>query len=329
MPGTNSMNEVHERGIRVIKVIALAVLLAVAVLVQTPNGPVFLHVLQKLGHPVVFGICSLLILSLRRQRSRLGGGSMYLEYGSAFAITLALGAATEIAQRFTHRDPSIIDVFRDALGGVTALSAQWYVDTRARRPTHGLRVQIGAAVVCILGLAVTFGPFAWCLAAYANRDLRFPVLWQFNSALDLYFLNVQACISASRPQWWKIYTSPASLGVTLPSTDRSPGIALREPYPDWQGRSLLTIDVSNPTPRPLQLIVRVHDRNHNQQHEDRFNRAYVIAAGTRQVIAISLEDIAAAPRSRRMDLQHIAHVGIFRSGGTGDGFLVLHRISLQ
>jgi hypothetical protein len=170
---------------------------------------------------------------------------------------------------------------------------------------------------------------AWCLAAYANRDLRFPVLWQLNSPLDLYFLNGPSCQSRSVSGSWRLSARPISLCVPLPSTEPSPGIALGEPYPDWQGRSVLTIDVSNPTPRPLRLIVRVHDRNHNQLHEDRFNRAYVIAGGTRQVIAISLEEIAAAPRSRRMDLQHIAHIGIFRSGGTGDGFLVLHRISLQ
>jgi hypothetical protein len=306
----------------------LVALLASVVLIQTPNGSTFFHVLQKLAHPAVFGLCSLLILSLRRRLGDRQGRSDGPDYASAFAITLALGAVTEVVQQFMHRDPSITDVSRDGLGAATALSAQWLLATRMGRPRRqGIRLVAG--LICACGLAVVSAPMAWCLAAYANRDLRFPVLWQLNSALDLYFLNAHTCKSASGPQWWKIYASPASLCVPLPSTDRSPGIALGEPYPDWQGRSVLTIDVSNPMPSPLRLIVRVHDRNHNQEHEDRFNRAYVIAGGTRQVIAIPLEEVAAAPRGRRMDLQHIAHIGIFRSGGTGDGFLVLHRISLQ
>jgi VanZ family protein len=314
--------------LRAEQITILFVLLASVVLVQTPNGSTFFHVLQKLAHPAVFGLCSLLILSLRRQPGDRQGRSNGTDYASAFAITLALGAVTEVVQQFMHRDPSITDVSSDGLGAATALSAQWLLATRMGRPRRqGIR--LAAGLICACGLAVVSAPMAWCLAAYANRDLRFPVLWQLNSALDLYFLNGPSCESRSVLGLWRLSARPISLCVPLPSTEPSPGIALGEPYPDWQGRSVLTIDVSNPTPRPLQLTVRVHDRNHNQAHEDRFNRAYVIAGGTRQVIAIPLEEIAAAPHGRRMDLQHIAHVGIFRSAGTGDGFLVLHRISLQ
>jgi VanZ family protein len=318
----------YSGSLRAGQITILVALLASVVLIQTPSGPTFFHVLQKLAHPAVFGLCSLLILSLRRRPGDRQGRSDGADYASAFAITLALGAVTEVAQHFTHRDPSITDVARDGLGAATALSAQWLLATRIGRPRRqGIRLVAG--LICACGLAVVSAPMAWCLAAYANRDLRFPVLWQLNSALDLYFLNGPSCESRSLWGLWRLSARPISLCVPLPSTEPSPGIALGEPYPDWQGRSVLTIDVSNPMPSPLRLMVRVHDRNHNQAHEDRFNRAYVIAGGTRQVISIPLEEIAAAPHGRRMDLRHIAHIGIFRSGGAGDGFLVLHRISLQ
>ncbi len=314
--------------LRAAQITILVGLLTSVVLAETPNGSIFFHVLQKFAHPAVFGLCSLLILSLRRRLSEGQRRSNAIDYAPAFAITLALGAATEIAQHFMHRDPSFADFWSDGLGAVTALSAQWLLATRMGRPRRqGIRLVAG--LVCACGLAVAIAPLAWCTAAYANRDLRFPVLWQLNSALDLYFLKAQPCKTGSGPRWWKIYGSPVSLCVPLPSSDGDPGLALEEPYPDWEGQSVLTIDVSNPTPSPLRLTVRVHDRNHNQQHEDRFNRGYFIAGSMRRVIVVPLEEIAAAPRGRRMDLHHIAHVGIFRSGGTGDGSLLLHRISLQ
>jgi VanZ family protein len=317
----------HSGRLRAMQMAILAALLTSVVFAETPQGSAFLHVLQKLGHPIVFGSCALLILYLWWPPGDRQGRSGQTDYALAFAITLALGALTEIAQLFTHRDASVADVLRDGLGAATALSGHWLFSSRVGRlRTQGIRLLAG--VICASGLAVASAPMAWCLAAYANRDLRFPVLWQLNSVLDLYFLNAPTCTYGSAPHW-KVFARPASLCVPLPSTKRAPGLALEEPYPDWQGRSVLTIDVGNPTPSPLRLTVRVHDRNHNQEPEDRFNRSFLIAGSTRQVIVIPLEEIAAAPRGRRMDLQHIAHIGIFRSAGTGDGFLLLHRIALQ
>lgn len=313
---------------RLIQLLALATLLGAVIWVQTPPGPIFLHVLQKFGHPVVFGLCALLILALRRSATP-ERAPVFSDFVKAFALTIACGAATELAQGFTHRDPSEFDVLRDSLGALTALSGQWYWKLRKATPMRARSTRTGAALVCALGCAVVSGPLLFCVAAYANRDLRFPVLWQYSSRLDLYFLDAEACESPTVAPFRAVGEASAAFCIKLSSGEASPGFSLREPYPDWRGRSLLMIDLTNPNGHPLQLTLRVHDRSHNEEYEDRFNRGYSIAAGARRVIAVPLKAIAVAPRGRRMDLQHVVHIGVFRSEGTGTEALLLRRIWLQ
>ena len=325
-----AMTEERAKHVRALQMAAVAALLAATVLAQTPNGPVFLHVAQKLAHPVVFGICSLLILSLRHRLPLHDMSLRITEYASAFAITVGAGVMSEIAQGFTHRDPSIIDVLRDSLGAATALAGHCFVSgTGASGPRRGRGVRMGAGVVCALGFVAASAPMVWCLAAYANRDLHAPVLWQPRSALDMYFADARGCELRDYGALATPDNTPPSLCVALPSSEGSAGFVLREPYPDWRGRSTLMIDLSNPTSQALQLTVRVNDRSHNQEEQDRYNRSFVVAAQMRCVIAIPVAEIAAAPRGRRMDLEHIAHMAVFRSGRSGDARLVLRRIWLQ
>jgi VanZ family protein len=308
----------------------LLALLSAVVFVQTPGGSVFFHVLQKLGHPVTFAVICLLVMSLRGGVGRGERRSRFAEYASAFTITVALGSATEIAQHFVHRDPSVLDVLRDALGAAVALAARLAIERKDAPSAFGRRVRGGAATVCLVGLVIIVAPVAWCLAAYVSRDLRFPVLWQFNSALDMYFLSGRdlRLEDGSPPTLWNIRRRAAAVYLPLRNKLTS-GLAVFEPYPDWRGFSVLMIDVGNPGSSSLQLTVRVHDRWHDQQHADRFNRTYVLAERTRRVIAIPLQEIAAAPRGRSMDLQHITNIGIFRGPEDAPGALLLNRIWLQ
>jgi VanZ family protein len=323
-----TMSDARHTGYPGIQIALLAALLIATVLVQSPDGPVFLHVMQKLGHPVVFGICSLLILALRHRPSEPQVGLTLADCTWAFGILVACGVATEIAQGFAHRDPCVTDVLRDALGAATALAARFYFAAEVPDPRGRYR-RMGAALVCILGLATASAPMAWCLAAYANRDLHSAVLWQFQSALDLYFAEARSCELRDFGALAGTHSNRDSLCVALPTSEGSAGFVLSEPYPDWRGRSMLMIDLNNPMPQALHLTVRVNDRDHNQENQDRFNRSFVIPADMRRVIAIPLTQIAAAPRGRRMDMQHIAHMAVFRSGGSGDAALVLRRIWLQ
>jgi hypothetical protein len=91
----------------------------------------------------------------------------------------------------------------------------------------------------------------------------------------------------------------------------NPGLQLFEPEPDWRGHSVLKIDLVNPGDRSLRLVVRVHDAMHDQRHEDRFNRAFTLAPGSRRVLEIPIDDIESAPRGRPLDLSRVAAIGLF------------------
>jgi hypothetical protein len=59
------------------------------------------------------------------------------------------------------------------------------------------------------------------------------------------------------------------------------------------------------------LTLRIHDRLHNWEYEDRFNRQLVIAPSTRKIVGIPLQDIEVAPARRRMDMAAITSVMLF------------------
>jgi len=296
---------------------ALVFLLAAVVFLETPGGHEFFHALQKVGHSVTFGIVALLVLSFLRSRGR----PLLADCCIALGVTVALGALTEVAQIYSHRDPSVIDVLRDSVGALAALGVVLWMTSRS----------LGAAVVCAASVAVVMAPMAVCLAAYGNRDLRYPVIWQFGSPLDLYFARDagQGLARVTEPARWQRGGSVEwALFVPL-STAGTPGVGLTEVYPDWTGRSRLLVELTNPLSAPVQVTLRIEDREHNQEYTDRFNADYVIAAGSRHTISVPLRQVEAAPRGRSMDMRHIAKLVLFRSAGSGSGFLLLNRMWLE
>jgi VanZ family protein len=302
-------------------------LLAAIVVVQTPRGPVFLHVAQKLGHPIVFGLCALLILDLLPRPTRPGRAmhALFVRYGWTLGISIACGIATEIVQSWVHRDPSVFDVLRDALGASTALAARIvFLDYRIAGASRFVRPV--AVSLSILGIGIAGAPMAWCLAAYANRDLHPAQLWQLRSSLDLYFVDAARCAPAVMP---REMDARRSLCVALPPSDGPVGYKLLEPYPNWTGHTTLSIELSNPTNRDLRLTIRIDDSVHNQQDSDRFNRQVTLRALERTTVIVPLSELAAAPRGRTMLLRHIALLVIFRDADSEAGVFLLHRIWLQ
>ena len=275
------------------------------------------HVLQKTGHSVTFGIAALLVLSFLRARKR----ALLADCAIALAVTVALGALTEVAQIYSHRDPSVVDVLRDSLGAVAALAGASWVSSRS----------VTAAVVCLASVVLVMAPMAVCLAAYANRDLRYPVLWQFSSPLDMYFARDagEGLARITAPSRWQRGGSEEwALYVPLSSTGAS-GVSLTETYPRLD--------------RPRQAADRCHqphavpspadapDRGPPAQpgiHRS-LQRRLRVPAATRQTISVALQRVESAPRGRRMDMRHVAKLVLFRSAGSGSGFLVLNRMWLE
>ncbi len=296
---------------------------------ELPGRPLILHVLQKLAHPGVFGIIALSVLVLARQRAG-GAGPVWREYLIALLAAIAVGGLTEIAQLFSHRDPSLRDVGLDARGAVAALCLAAAFDARCRPGAHGTwwRALYLAAGLAFAALILT--PLVWTIAGYANRSQRFPVLLEPASRLDLLFVSLGGSPS-ERIQLPAAYAQSAGeTALRIPLLVRPvAGVWLDEPSPDWSGRQALLVDVTNPGRSILQLHVRVHDRSHNFTAGDRFDAVREIPPGRRETLAFPLETIASAPTGRRLDLRHVAGLALFRVGSEGPREFWLQRVELR
>jgi hypothetical protein len=71
--------------------------------------------------------------------------------------------------------------------------------------------------------------------------------------------------------------------------------------------------VSNPGTEAFLLGLRVHEKGRANDYDDRFNRLFSVDAGTRRILAVSLEEIASAPEGDAIDLGRIGGLALFRA----------------
>lgn len=262
--------------------LVLALGLATALLLMPLPGnllsrwPALGRELQDLGHPLLFAWLAHAGFSYLRQR--LPAPSM-LPWVLVLGAAAAYGAGIEFAQQFVARTASGKDLLNDMLGAAFALLLHARAENPARMARRGLAVLAAAAA----GLAVA--PVAIVLAAYVNRMMRAPLLWDSDAVLF------------ARLSHWQ--------------GGRYPGLVLEEPAPDWRAWRTLEVRLSNPGEEAVPITVRVHDRRHDRTFADRYNGRFSLDPGSSRTIRIPLGQIAAAPAGRTMDLGNIRGVMVF------------------
>jgi len=311
---------------RPLLIAAIPALASLVLFAELPPRPYILHLVQKLGHPGVFALIAIAMIALQLQPRP--EGRPWRAYLIAFLTAVAIGAATEVGQVFTHRDPAVADVGLDALGALCALALAAAFDRRVWDGwPRGTTVRLLAAALG-LGLALAvLAPFAVGVLAYARRAYNFPVLFRADTGLDRYFL-VHGRFTAETVAGADGGASRRVLRVPLARRPYD-GVTIFEPSPDWRGFRALEVAVENPGAQPLDLTVRVDDRSHNGSFEDRYNGVFRVPPGARRQIEIALDDIEAAPRGRRLDLAHVGPVVIFRAGAGGPDAFLLERVTLR
>lgn len=241
---------------------------------------------QDSAHAYAFVAVVLMILHL--WPGKRGG---IAAYARAFGIALALGTAIELIQGLTGRDASASDVLRDALGALAGLCLHAaFGHLPLERPRTGskphTRSKMALLAIAVAALGYATWPTATVAADMVRKAREFPVIARF----------------------------PAPLHRHL-DRGRFPRISLDEPYPDWRGYRTLVVELGNPHPREsLSLTLRVHDRGHNQEFHDRYNRRYTLPPASREQWRIALSDIQSAPRGRAMDMSRIAGIVIYAQG---------------
>jgi hypothetical protein len=297
---------------RLLYLLLLLVFAGALLFMQLPIPPTYAgRTIENAGHTPLFFLITLGVLLVLRDHPRFTGARLYAMAGLAGA---GAGFLSEVIQRPLRRDASWEDVFADAVGAVLALGVYALLDRRIHRSYRALGLVV--ALACI---AIYVAPIANMARAYLHRNGQFPVLANFDSRLELYWtMNIGV----------RREISDDTLKVDFVA-DGFPGLSFHEPVPDWRPYKSLVIEVENPADAPLDLGVRVHDRKHNRQFADRFNRHFSLAAGERRTLRIDLDDLRTAPRGRLMDMQQISDITLFRGAPTGSRQVWVHAMRLE
>jgi hypothetical protein len=67
----------------------------------------------------------------------------------------------------------------------------------------------------------------------------------------------------------------------------------------------LTVELRNLRDVASRVTIRVHDRQHNLAHDDRYSQAFELPPRSAQALRIPLDHIRLAPRGRQMDMTAI------------------------
>ena len=308
---------------------SIAILLVAVVFAPVPGHSVWLSRVHDFAHGPIFGCVAVLTLVGLRRWPPFARWSWLRQYAIALGVASALGLLTEAAQIPAGRDASWLDLRHDVLGAVAVLALFALVDPvlRSRRSwtARGALLAIGVALLGFLA-----APTLRAAVEYRDRRMSFPVIADFSSSVDLYFIWRIASIVEAAPTPEAVRRYPGEAGARvrfLPQ--RYAGVQFHEPFPDWRGFNTLAIDVANPTDRALPLVVRVHDAQHNDEYRDRYNRKFRLEPHKREILRVPLADVEGAPHGRRMDMAHIAGVVVFRVGETAADEMYLAKVWLE
>lgn len=144
---------------------------------------------------------------------------------------------------------------------------------------------------------------------YLQRANAFPVIVDFNANWSDSFVRFnKAEIEAISGRT----VDGDSLFRFRFDSGRYPGVSIFETVPNWSDYRRLRFKVASDRDNDTVLSLRVHEKNHNNNHQDRFNQKLIIRPGLNEII-IPLAEIEKGPLNRDLDLTNIAGVIIYMS----------------
>ncbi len=266
-------------------------LLLVLLLLPIPGSGRIRNCTLDLAHGPAFAILTWIILRAAK-RSAATAPSAVLAF-AAFACSVGV----EWLQSLVGRQASLHDVIANGFG----VAAGWLLG-RGRSPLQFKMVGVAAALL-VLG--------AWDplleLTDVAWQWWQRPQLASLETALEMRrFQSLDASIERVKGT---ATDGEYSLEVRLRPAIY-PNVMFRWPWRDWRGYHQLEFDVHVNDQQPLELVLKVQDRLHNEEHEDRFHQRLWLQPGWNHV-KTSLEEIQQAPAGRKMDMSDIALLQLF------------------
>jgi hypothetical protein len=267
-----------------------------------PDAPRSFYAAWDQGHVLAFALWTALLL---RRWSGLTRGGPLIQLAVALAFALSFGLAAEGLQTLGgNGPPSLLDMSRNLLG---ALAGWALLSPGLEAWSSGYRWAARLAVGLLI--VVSLLPLGRALVDEHRARRAFPLLAAFHTPSELERWSGDARYAVTRPSF-----APRNPMLAIEFlTDKYSGVFLNHFPRDWRGFTSFAFRAYNPEPHPLELVCRINDRRHNQEghrYRDRFSRRLTLPPGWSQ-IRLSLEEIAAALETRRMDLDDVLQVGLF------------------
>jgi hypothetical protein len=169
------------------------------------------------------------------------------------------------------------------------------------------RKRLLAAAAAVLVLVASL-PLVLLGEAYRQRELRFPVLFGFDSLLEMRFITTRdATVELTRPPaGWNPNARRRVARLTC-HPPRFPAMHLHDPYPDWEAYGFLELDLYLEGDRGASIAVLINDELVSGDHTDRYRGRFSLEPGPNQ-LRISLAEVRHAPESREMNMRRIRDV---------------------
>jgi len=275
----------------------ISLFLFVAPTDQASSRPV--KALWNTGHVIGFAIW---IGIIQNRWKKLETYSALFQLSLLLLISFLLGILIEILQTFiVGRIASPMDVIRDVTGSLFAIA---FFNSRIQMTSALPRMLIRVTASILMFFVLI--PLFTVTVDEVTANSQFPIIADFESPFELSRIETSAKIVLDEQLR---HHGKRSMKVTLETTQYS-GINLTSFPRDWRSFKSLDFSIFNHANYKINMTCRINDLNHNDLYRDRFNLRFPVNPGWNHISA-PLVDVENAPKSRKMDMTAIKHIGIF------------------
>lgn len=288
--------------------------------VELPGNSRVIYELQNSGHTLL--LCLITFAFIYAAHRYWFRSSLKLSMLIAVFLSVIFSGLSEYIQPFVGRESSGEDLYQDFLGIIAGVLL--YAAFISRSLTR--YVCLGCAL-----LVVAYGlssPVVWYYAKEL-RDKNFPLLADFENAIGSRFYDARyrALLTfVEAPEGWQDNHSTVARIDFKPGS--WPGLRAFDLRGNWGEYQELILEVYNPETSVLELVVRIHDEQHNNEHDDRFNQTLDIAPGLNE-IRIPIEKIAKTRSGRYLNLKQIRVMMLYMSRPQQDHTLYFDNFRLE
>jgi len=277
------------------------------------------RVAWELGHILAFFVWTWVVLLISGWFSQR---PFLQQVVVALTGALVAGLAIELTQSLVNRSFAVSDILKDILGSGAAVL---FVSPNRRQLSKVSRRMLQGGVLFLMMVQAL--PFAEVVVDDVIARWQFPILSSFETPLEKSRWVSDSAISVDRTI---VRRGNASLRIPLTAKQYS-GASLQHFPSDWRNYSTLHLSIYNASTDLLYATVSVHDARHvetGREYSDRFTGAYSLEPGWTD-IAIRLDRIRNAPKTRALDVGNVKDVSIYAIGLQESGIIYVDGVRLS